>query len=120
MITKTKLVSIKDADVQVESEHLPSPDGGAVSIRLTATHGDSKHVHTHTIGAASGEIADYTPKSLQAELDAVFQAAAEVVHKREAVRRMIEDGTVDTGKVPEPPVEAVSQEDVVIARRSEG
>jgi hypothetical protein len=70
---KIKNLKVDGHDVEVSSEEIQH-SGHSPAFRITAKVGDSVHVHHHTIGAESGEIADYTAESLQAEIDSASPA----------------------------------------------
>jgi hypothetical protein len=87
MKTKTHKVDGHDVEVAMEKvEH----SGHSLAIRFTAKAGDAVHVHHHTIGAESGEMADYTAESLQAELDEVGKSVAAAALKRHRVHKLFE------------------------------
>lgn len=85
-----KKIKANGHDVEITTEEVDH-SGHSPAFRITAKVGDSVHVHHHTIGAESGEIADYTAESLQAEIDSVRQHVAEAAVKRHKVRELFKE-----------------------------
>lgn len=77
MLTKmSKTLSARGLDVSVEHEEVKHESGLTV-WKITATAGETVHVHTHTVGAEEGLRADPpSTDELQKQLDAAREYAA--------------------------------------------
>jgi hypothetical protein len=71
-----KTIAAHGLDVSVEHEEVPH-ESGLTIWKITATAGETTHVHTHAVGAEEGARADPpSTDELQSQLDAAREYAA--------------------------------------------